>query len=158
MSNLSEKDLKEHAKDVAANANKSEMLKELDRQEHEEKHAKKAPKKKTLAEIRREEGDQLFEGRFRNLESPGSELTFTYNMKKYTLKDGEVTKLPLRVAKHLNNCYYKVHHTRIDGDVKTPHKDIGKKVDRFAFESLVFTPDNKYGPVQRVHEVEYSVR
>ncbi len=157
MEKYSEKDIKDHAREVAEVANPQSMIKELDRAEHDLKHQKKQVKKKTPMELKKEEDKRLVEGRFRNIESPGSPLTFSFNMDRYTFEDGSIQKIPLEVARHLNNCYYKIHENAIsatDDGFKTSSK-IGRKIDRFAFESLVFTPEDKFGAKKRLVEVEY---
>lgn len=138
--------------------NFGEMYKDVVRSEAELKHNRKIKRKTDDPWVEMKKANaQLVEGRFRNIESPGSELTFSYNMHIYKLQDGEIYKLPLEVARHLNNCAYTIHETAIDAaaDGFKPSARVNRKIDRFAFESLVYTSENKFGPVKRLHEVEY---
>ena len=175
MENYTDKELKDHAREVNEVANPQSMLKELDKASHEVKHKRKraastpdikpvreviseaASKQKAAMEAKRKEDRALVKGRFRNIESPGSQLIFNYNMDKYTMQDGEIYEVPLEVARHLNNCYYKVHEHAIDptADGFKPTGKAGRKVDRFAFESLVYTPEDKFGSKPRLYEPAY---
>jgi hypothetical protein len=172
--NLSEKDRRDHAKEVEELANPNSMLKELAKQEHETKHAKKRatrtkkivtqvpvtqsapiPKQKTAYELSVEEGNKIVHGRFRNIESPGSPLHFNYNMTKYELWDGVEYDLPLKVARHLNNCRYIIHENALATDGLTRSAKVGKWVDRFAFDSLVYSSDQQFGSQKRIYEPRY---
>jgi SPX domain protein involved in polyphosphate accumulation len=171
---MNEKDLKEHAREVAAIANPKSMLKELDKAAHEVKHRRKRtvlePEVKPVVDIlslaksklkekmrlKTIEDKTVVKGRFRNIESPGSQLIFSFNMDKYTMQDGEIYEVPLEVARHLNNCYYKIHENALsDADGFKQSNTVGRKIDRFAFESLVYAPDDKFGSKPRLHEVGY---
>ena len=171
MEQYSEKDLKDHAREVAEVANPQKMIKELDKASHEVKHRRKRsqpeakPTTQTLSpaaqrvkeqmEAKKKENRQIVKGRFRNIESPGSQLTFNYNMDKYIMQDGEVYDVPLEVARHLNNCYYRVDEKALDvqSDGWKSNPKVGRKIDRFAFESLVYTPDDKFGAKKRLYEL-----
>ena len=67
------------------------------------------------------EESKLVKGVFKNLESPGSEIEFSYKkypqdpIRKYTLKDGESYEIPLYLARHLNNdCRIKQSSNVVD--------------------------------------------
>jgi len=89
---------------------------------------------------KRKPKEPMVEGIFRNLEIPGSPLTFSFSIdknpaKKYTLIDGEKVTLPLSVAKHINNCKYSVNKAEIDsrGIWIGVHRD---EVHRFSFRRI----------------------
>lgn len=92
---------------------------------------------------------ELVKGIFRFFEAPGGNLSFVYCGHKgdvptrYDLVDGEIHSLPLGVAKHLNkNGWVPVHAHQRDKDGK-PSVKIGKKIQRFTFESLEFVDDEE---------------
>lgn len=106
-------------------------------------------RKITQDEMRKlkENDHKIVEGVFRCYEPRGGSVTFTFKKykgdaaKKYTMVDGETRKVPLMIAKHLNqNCWYPKHSYIMDMDGK-PTIDQGKKVQRYGFESLEFLMD-----------------
>jgi len=55
--------------------------------------------------------DENVTGIFRNLDSPGKDITFTYSddkrpAKRYKLRHDHEETIPRKVAKHINNCSY----------------------------------------------------
>lgn len=98
---------------------------------------------KNLAYLRDKDA-RLVRGIFKNFETPGSEIRFVFRkhkgdeIKKYILRDGETYSLPLGVVKHLNNnCNYPVHAYAMNEN-NVPVMRIGKRVNRFGFQSLEF--------------------
>lgn len=92
----------------------------------------------------REKDSRLVRGIFKNFETPGGEVRFVYRkykgeeIKKYVLRDGETYSIPLGVAKHLNNnCNYPVH-AYTTNEEGVPTMRVGKRVNRFGFQSLEF--------------------
>lgn len=92
----------------------------------------------------RDKDARLVRGIFKNFETPGGEVRFVYRkhkgeeIKKYILRDGETYSIPLGVAKHLNNnCQYPVHAYAMNEE-GVPTMRIGKRVNRFGFQSLEF--------------------
>lgn len=92
----------------------------------------------------REKDSRLVRGIFKNFETPGGEVRFVYRkykgeeIKKYVLRDGETYSIPLGVAKHLNNnCNYPVH-AYTTNEAGIPTMRVGKRVNRFGFQSLEF--------------------
>lgn len=92
----------------------------------------------------REKHSKIVRGIFRNFETPGGSLSFSFKelpgdqVETYVLYDGELTSLPYGVAKHLNkNCWYPVHAFAQDENGKQVAR-IGQKIRRFSFESLEF--------------------
>ncbi len=92
----------------------------------------------------REKDHKLVKGIFRCYEPRGGSIGFSFkkykgdDVLKYELTDGEITTLPLMVAKHLNqNCYYPQHSHVLDAN-GMPSVEVGKKVQRCSFESLEF--------------------
>lgn len=92
----------------------------------------------------REKDSRLVRGIFKNFETPGGEVRFVYRkykgeeIKKYVLRDGETYSIPLGVAKHLNNnCNYPVH-AYTTNEEGIPTMRVGKRVNRFGFQSLEF--------------------
>lgn len=92
----------------------------------------------------REKDHKMVKGIFHCYEPRGGSMTFSFKkykgdqVLKYNFTDGEITEVPLMVAKHLNqNCYYPKHSHVLDADGKAS-VEVGKKVDRCSFESLEF--------------------
>jgi hypothetical protein len=114
---------------------------------------KKTPPKNINLKYQRDKERELVKGIFRFHEVPGGSMSFVYRaykddpVERFDLIDGQVYKLPLGVAKHLNkNGWYPVHAYATDENGK-PLMKIGQKVRRFSFQSLEFvdiddiTPD-----------------
>jgi len=107
-----------------------------------EKLSSEAKKKASdLVEAARVEDARLVKGVFKNVESRGGDLTFTYRGYKgeptrvYTLNDGEEYTIPLGVAKHINRqCKYEESAHLVDKDGK-PIVGAGKPTQRYEFTS-----------------------
>lgn len=98
-----------------------------------------------LAEKAKAVPERRVKGIFKNLELPGMDLRFVWKMNKgeqiakYHLKDGEMSEVPLSVARHLNDdCWVPVHHYILD-DKGNPTKAVGKKKHRFSFSQVDFS-------------------
>ena len=98
----------------------------------------------------RDKDREKVKGIFRFYELPGGTLEFVYNkyaedpIEKYALTDGHLCTIPLGVAKHLNkNGWYPVHAHRQEEDGKSS-QHIGKKVQRFGFQSLDFIDESDF--------------
>ena len=95
-----------------------------------DKPIKKTVKKKVV----------MVEGEFKNWETKGAPLTFSYSdddtpSKKYTFCEGKRYKIPLAVAKHINRCGYPVSKHEVD----EAGNYIGKTeewVKRFSFRRI----------------------
>ena len=94
--------------------------------------------------IERDKDREKVRGIFRFYEVPGGTLSFVYKkykgepVERFDMIDGMVYTVPLGVAKHLNkNGRYPIHAYRSDEEGKTS-MFVGKKVARFAFQSLEF--------------------
>ena len=90
------------------------------------------------------EDSKMVSGVFKNIESPGGDVTFTYRgyladpIRVYNLVDGESYSLPLGVARHINRqCKYtkSAHLVNKDG---TPMIGAGKPTQRYEFISTDF--------------------
>jgi hypothetical protein len=99
---------------------------------------------KQKIEAQRIKENKLVRGKFIFHEVPGGSMTFPFRkfpgdpIRKYTFVDGEIYKIPLSVAKHLNeNGSYQVHAYKSDKNGK-PAVGVGKTIDRFSFHSLDF--------------------
>ena len=115
----------------------------------DELETEKKDKNARSIEYQRKIDSKLVEGVFRFYDVPGGQLHFPYRaykgdkVVKYSLRDNEIYKLPLGVAKHLaNNCWYAVHRHEIDVNGKSTTV-LGNKKKRTGFESLEFM-DSKY--------------
>lgn len=106
-------------------------------------------KKESAKKIEQERATnrKIVKGKFMFYEVPGGELRFSYRgyakdpVEHYRLVDGEIYELPLGVARHLNNNgFYNIHTHCVDENGK-PSTKIGKRVDRFGFQSLEFSDD-----------------
>ena len=107
------------------------------------KEQSKEPKKFN-AQYECDKEREIVTGIAKNYECPGGMIEFVYRKYKqekterYSLMDGEVCKIPLGVARHLNkNCWYPVHVNSMDENGKHACK-IGTKVRRYGFQSLEF--------------------
>ena len=92
---------------------------------------------KTLAE----KESKMVRGRFQNFECKGAAFGFMYRkfatdpLEKYTMEDGEVYEIPLRVAKHLNsNVFFETARHKN----KEKNLTFKEKVKRVGFQSLDF--------------------
>lgn len=99
---------------------------------------------------------EIVTGRFQYYEVPGGELSFTFRkykedrVERYSMKDGEVYRVPRSVATHLaKECWYPVHHYKIDDSGK-PSQDIGQKKKRFDFIPIDFIMEPDAGDKQLV--------
>jgi len=105
---------------------------------------KNETKNKQNLRYQRDKDREKVKGIFRYYEAPGGTLKFCFRkhkgdpIEKFELVDGSICEIPLGVAKHLNkNGWYPVHAYRLDDGGKA-HMHIGKKVQRFGFNSLEF--------------------
>lgn len=103
---------------------------------------------KQLEDMRKRD-HQMVKGVFRNMESKGGSVTFSFRkwkedqVENYTLQDGQVYTLPIMVAEHLRDqCYVQQHTHILDMDGK-PMIGRGRKHKRFTFEALSFDSDDK---------------
>lgn len=92
----------------------------------------------------RDKAKELVTGMFKYYELPGGSVSFVFKeykgdpVERYDLVDGQIYKLPLGVAKHLNKRgWYPVHAYSVDENGR-PAQKIGQKVRRFGFQSLEF--------------------
>lgn len=94
-----------------------------------------------IVEAERKKDEKVVKGIFKNLESPGGDVTFAYRgykgepIRVYHLIDGESYNIPLGVAKHINRqCKYKKSANLIDKNGK-PIVGSGKATQRYEFVS-----------------------
>lgn len=87
---------------------------------------------------------QKVRGKFIFHECPGGIMEFVYRkylgdpLTPYRLKDGEITTIPLGVAKHLNTeCSYPSYNYKSDEQGR-PVVSISQKIRRCSFQSLEF--------------------
>jgi hypothetical protein len=99
-------------------------------------------------EAARIEDSKMVRGIFRFHEVPGGRMDFPFlkypgdEVKKFSMRDGEVYEVPLGVAKHLNtNCWYplygysdKAHNAIPDSALMS----VKEKIRRCSFQSLDF--------------------
>lgn len=100
--------------------------------------------KQSIMRKQQERDKKTVEGIFHFKEVSGGTLSFSLRLypgdpiKKYTLVDGQRYSLPLGVVKHLNkNGWYPVHAHKLNESGKASIH-IGKKEQRFSFESTQF--------------------
>lgn len=110
----------------------------------------KKDKLKRKTDEQREKDKTTVRGVFRNHETPGAPLSFSYlaykgdSLETYTLKDETIYSLPYGVVKHLNtNCWYPVHSHTMNAE-GLPAIGVGKKVRRFSFSALDFTDESEF--------------
>lgn len=90
----------------------------------------------------RPENDKMVRGMFRNLQTPGSEMSFNFRgykgqpIKYYTLKDGCEYEIPLSVKKHLNSQVNERPNTRLQDARGNPIIGEGDRIPRCEFRSL----------------------
>lgn len=108
---------------------------------------KVSDKKKSFSYLRDQERE-VVTGIVKNHECPGGMVEFMFRkwkgdpITKYSFNDGQVARIPLGVARHLNsNCWYPVHAQAQDAEGRSSYK-IGRKVRRFGFQSLDFLDEN----------------
>lgn len=123
----------------------------------------KKDKKTPNLRYQRDKDREKVKGIFRFYEVPGGSMSFVYKaykedpIERYDMKDGEVYTIPLGVAKHLNkNGWYPIHHHAMDEGGK-PSVKIGKKKQRFGFQSLEFVDVEELAtPDKEIITVEYN--
>jgi len=84
--------------------------------------------------------DELVTGTFRNLESPGKKIKFSYSDNKfparfYTLEHDKEATIPRKVADHLNRCSYTDMKTKFDSN-GNPIGNEEVVVQRFWFSNM----------------------
>lgn len=106
--------------------------------------AEQKKKASDLLEKKRKEDSKIVAGVFKNIESPGAKVEFTYRahkgepIRKYSLEDGQTYDLPLGVAKHINNqCQYKKSKYLVNAQGKPIVTD-DKPIQRYQFTSTDF--------------------
>ena len=94
-----------------------------------------------LIEAARKEDEKMVKGIFKNIESPGGDLTFAYRSYKqepirvYEFIDGESYTIPLGVARHINRqCKYSKSAHLVDKEGR-PMIGSGKPTQRYEFVS-----------------------
>ena len=106
-----------------------------------------APDIKAHPSVRVPENRKIVKGIFKNLECPGTMLTFSFRkykepIKTYYLMDGGKYDLPIEVVEHLNtNCGYKQHEWKLQNnksianemDKRGSNKTVKSIISRFAF-------------------------
>jgi len=85
-------------------------------------------------------GDELVTGTFRNLETAGKKIKFSYADDKfparfYELKHDEEATIPRKVADHINNCSYTDIRTKFDSN-GNPIGNESVVVQRFWFSNM----------------------
>jgi hypothetical protein len=123
------------------------------------KEVKNLPKDTTVSagdnkknyKYQRDKERELVTGVVKNHECPGGTVEFMFRkwpgdpIEKYSFIDGQVVKIPLGVARHLNsNCWYPVHQYAQDKNGNASYK-VGKKIRRYGFQSLEFLDENDLG-------------
>ena len=101
-------------------------------------------KKSVNLKYQRDKDREPVKGVFRFYEVPGGTLSFVFRaykqdpVERFDLEDGKIYTIPFGVARHLNkNGKYPVH-AYAQNESGAPSIIIGKKVARFAFQSLEF--------------------
>lgn len=115
---------------------------------------KKEGKRLNLRDMR-DRDREMVRGKFIFHEVPGGTMSFVFKayaqdpIERFDMVDGEIYRVPLGVARHLNkNLSYPVHAYAVDEFGKAVMK-IGQKVRRCSFQSLEFidtedlTPDGR---------------
>jgi len=112
--------------------------------------SKKETPKQNL-KYQRDKDREPVKGIFHFYECPGASMSFVYRkykedqVERFDLVDGQVYTIPLGVAKHLNkNGWYPVHAYTQD-ETGNPSMKLGKKIQRFGFESLEFVDVDDIG-------------
>jgi hypothetical protein len=111
------------------------------------------------AKYLRDRDRELVRGKFIFHECPGGVLSFPFRMYKedplevYHMRDGEVSSIPLGVARHLNKNCYIPQYEYIPGDKETNQAFVGgkgmqvtHKVRRCSFQSLEFIDSEDLSP------------
>ena len=106
-----------------------------------------SPDTQAHASVRVPKNREIVKGIFKNIESPGTMLTFAFRkykepIKTYYLMDGCEYDLPIEVVEHLNNnCGYKQHEWKLQNnksidnemDKRGSNKSVKSIISRFAF-------------------------
>ncbi len=143
MSKIAEKKAKKQAVEEEVNEN-TPRRRNLDRIKP---LCDRAPDDRAHASVRVPENRRIVKGIFKNMECPGTMLTFSFRKYKepittYYLMDGATYDLPIEVVEHLNtNCGYKQHEWKLannkaianEMDKRGSNKTIKSIISRFAF-------------------------
>lgn len=120
----------------------------------------KGKKVKNLEQLQKRD-EQLVKGRFNYHEVPGGTLSFVYKaykgqpVTKYELTDGEIYRIPLGVAKHLNTNVGRIEHSYLLDQRGNPSTMAHHRVRRCSFENLEFMDIEEIGNT-RIEEVTVS--
>jgi len=113
-------------------------------EEKKPKSALQVKAQKKNLNYQRDKDREMVKGIFNYHECPGSMMKFVHKKYKgdpvtrYELNDGEVCRVPLGIAKHLNkNGWYPIHKNAVNENGKSIAV-IGEKKQRFGFQSLEF--------------------
>jgi len=104
----------------------------------------KGKKKKININQLKEKDGQLVKGRFSYIEIPGGTLSFVYKayegepVVRYDLKDGDIYKLPLGLACHLNNDVGRKESMYLLDNKGKPSIMADRKIRKCSFENLEF--------------------
>lgn len=123
-------------------------------------------------EYQRDRERQMVRGVFRYYEVPGGRFEFNFKkykgdrVEKYSFYDGEVTSVPLAVAKHLNNdCWYPEYgYVKGDPQLLGRHYTDGmmmkmvNKIRRVGFQSLEFMDVEDIGVAKEIIRVETAAQ
>lgn len=98
---------------------------------------------------KRDEERKMVRGIFRYHEIPNGQMDFMMRkykgdpLEKYSMKDGEVYEVPLRVARHLNtNCWYPIYGRNDAAKsalAESALESVKEKIRRCSFQALDFT-------------------
>lgn len=146
---------KEVEKRLAAKKKIDDVLKK-------KREERKIKQQRTDSKLKRQQDKdrEMVKGIFRFHEVPGGYTKFCFKKYKddsietYEMHDGEIYTVPFAVARHLNvNGWYPVHSHTMDEDGK-PSVALGKKVQRFSFQSLEFVDISDPDSVEPQNMVE----
>ena len=109
----------------------------------------RVPDTEATSNVRVPENRRIVKGIFKNLECPGTMLTFCFRkykepIKTYYLMDGNEYDLPIEVIEHINsNCGYKKHEWKLENK-RTIANEMGGRGSNKAIASVIsrfmFTP------------------
>ena len=109
----------------------------------------KSPDLTAHSSIRIPKNRKQVKGIFKNIECPGTMLTFSFRkykepIKTYYLMDGGEYELPIEVVEHLNgNCGYKQHAWKLETNKSIPNemdKKGSNKVVKSIISRFMFNP------------------
>lgn len=121
---------------------------------------KETKETKPSLKYQRDKDREMVTGKFIFHEIPGGVMSFSFkaykedSVERYDFVDGQIYKIPLGVARHLNKNLWYPQYEYFKGDNVQNIQRIGRKVRRCSFQSLEFVDIDDLTPASELYTVE----